>query len=75
MKKYIYNRVRGTISIYVCESSSGVFKYRGHVNPLNPNDSRIPAEVATVLKVRLRLGEYRPAVIVDDGGNILVEPA
>ena len=74
MKKYIYNRVRGTISIYVCESSNGVFKYRGHVNPLNPNDSRIPAGITELLQVRSRLGEYRPAVIVDDEGNILVEP-
>ena len=49
-----------------------MFAFLAHV-PMY--DSNVPKEVANVLKVRIRLGEYRPAVVVDDGGNILTEPA
>ena len=72
MKKYAWNSVIGAVSIYKYEGSRVVFEYMGH---LTLNDSRIPAEVVKVLKIRVRLGEYRPVVVVDDEGNILMEPA
>jgi len=72
MKKYIAARWSGdTTSIFAYAPIRAKFVFFAHV-PMY--DSSVPAEVATVLKVRLRLGEQRPEVITDDGGNILVGP-
>lgn len=73
MKKYIAAQWSGdTTSIFAYDPTRAKFVFFGHV-PMH--DSNVPAEVATVLTARLRLGEQRPAVITDDEGNILTEPA
>lgn len=73
MKKYIAAQWSGsTTSIFAYDPIRAKFVFFGHV-PMY--DSHVPAEVATVLTVRLRLGEQRPEVITDDEDNILAEPA
>lgn len=73
MKKYIAAQWSGdTTSIFTYDPARAKFVFFGHV-PMY--DSSVPAEVATVLRVRLRLGEQRPEIIVDDGGNVLARPA
>lgn len=73
MKKYIAARWSGdTTSIFAYDPIRATFVFFAHV-PMY--DSSVPAEVATVLRVRLRLGEQRPQVITDDEGNVLARPA
>lgn len=72
MKKYIAAQWSGdTTSIFTYDPTRAKFVFFTHVPMYNSN---VPAEVATVLKVRLRLGEQRPEVITDDNGNVLVRP-
>jgi|JI9StandDraft_1071089.scaffolds.fasta_scaffold453226_2 hypothetical protein len=72
MKKYIAAQWSGdTTSIFTYDPIRATFVFFTHVPMYNNN---VPTEVATVLRVRLRLGEQRPEVITDDGGNILVGP-
>ena len=72
MKKYIAAQWSGdTTSIFAYDPTRAKFEFLAHV-PMY--DSSVPPEVAKVLKVRLRLGEQRPEIIVDDEGNVIDTP-